>query len=115
MAAKPRAEIRFKNTKVDGKFLNQINREWFRYLEENPTALLKKGKKYKIDQKCIYEFSLDEKNFLELESLKIFKQKNKDNFDFNLAAIDFLKRYYLELKQKDQKKPMRIEFLYYAF
>ena len=115
IAGKPRAEIHFKNAKVERKFVNQISRMWLKYLEEFPSVLNKKGKSYKIDQKCVYEVELDEKGFVDLDSMRLVKHKNKDNFDFNLAAVDFLKRYFVQIDHKDKKKPIKLEFIYYAF
>ena len=68
---------------------------------------------YRVDQSCEFEFALNDKSELHIDSLKLSEHKN--NFDYNLKAIEFLRENPLKLKKKKADKASSIKFLYFAF
>ncbi len=119
-ATVPYAEIKFKNLKLDSKQKIQIDNAWFRYLKENQKALYSNDKnaikqKYKSDQFCRFNGELLSDGSIDLDSLKL--EKHKKNFEFNLAAIDFLRKhdYKFANGKKNPNKKIKASFAYYSF
>lgn len=110
----PRAFLKFHNLEIENSVKKDIQEKWTKFLNENPEVLLKPNKKYKIDQYCSFSFDLNAKTEeIEVNSIKLLKHKN--NFDYNLKAIEFLKTNNFKLKKKNPEKLGEIEMFYRAF
>ncbi len=119
LASLPSAEIKLKNIKLEKSLKNRINKNWTSYLKEKPQLLQKDKKgtvqKYKSDQLCVFNGELLEDGSIDLNSLKL--EKHRNNFDYNLAAIDFLRREDYKFPQGKKKtgEKVKLEFSYLSF
>ncbi len=119
LASMPSAEIKLKNIKLEKSLKNRINKNWTSYLKEKPQLLEKDKKglvqKYKSDQFCVFNGELLEDGSIDLNSLKL--EKHRNNFDYNLAAIDFLRREDYKFPQGKKKAGEKVilEFRYLSF
>lgn len=111
--ATPQYKINIKNAKVTKAKRQEIWESWVRFLRKNREVLLKPGKEYTVDHKCKFEARLDDKGFVDIESLEL--GKHSGNFAYNLKVVEYLKKNPLELKIKKKDKPLELEFIYLAF
>jgi hypothetical protein len=110
----PRSLLKLHNIDLIEEEKLRLSKSWTRFLKTHPEALLKKGKNYKVDQYCSFSFEPDpETHEIDINSIKLLKHKN--NFDFNLKAIEFLKQQNFKAKKENPDKPVEIEMLYFAF
>lgn len=110
----PKAEVDVKNSKLNNRKLEELDQAWFLFLEDKTEVLRPKGKKYTVDQSSAFTIDTNENGDLLYPTLKRIKQK-RENPDFNLAAIEFLRNQNINLKKKNAEKPITINFKYYAF
>ncbi len=122
LATAPYAEIKFENLKISRKLQKRINREWFAHLKNKKELLYNLDKtsnqkqNYKSDQVCLFNGDLLEDGSIDLSSLKLIKQKT-NNFDYNLAAIDFLRTaaYKFPEGKKQKNSKIKLSFRYFSF
>lgn len=112
--ARASAKISLKNVKMQRKAKNVLNQDWFDYLGENEEILRKPGKEYKVDQKLVIQFNMNEENDINFDSLKITKDK-KNNIPYNLKALEFLRKNADKLQVKKADKPVIAKFIYLSF
>lgn len=110
----PKAEFDVKNSKLSTKKLEELDQAWFLFLEDKREVLLAKGKSYTIDQASSFTIESNTNGDLLYSTLKKLKEK-RENPDYNLAAIEFLRSQNLNLKKKKDDKPITVSFKYYAF
>jgi hypothetical protein len=119
LASMPSAEIKLKNIKLEKALKNRINKGWTAYLKEKPQLLQKDKKgvvqKFKSDQLCVFNGELLEDGSVDLASLKL--EKHRNNFDYNLGAIEFLRReeYKFPQGKKKANEKVILEFKYLSF
>lgn len=113
-AGDPRSKIKFKNIKIEKKDLGRLNRAFKSFLDQNRQALLKADKDYTVDQYCSFEAQANINGGLDIDSLKLAKHKN--NFAYNLKALEFLQAQSpLPVEIKSYKKPIVVKLYYYSF
>lgn len=124
-SAGPQAFLKYDNVKIlqaldetnkdlkQKKMIRKVNQAWMDFLDESPAVLLKKNSDYRIDQKCVVEFDLDNEGSVNFDSIKILK-KSHDNSAFALKALEFLRTSEMNFKKTDDD-PAKITFKYWAF
>lgn len=109
----PSGVIKLHNAKIIKSNTDRIGNQWLHFLNEKPEILKSKTKNFKEDQYCKFTAKLNAEGQLDLDSLKL--QKHKNNFLYNLRAIEFLRANNPKFKIKNPKKLIEIEFKYFAF
>ncbi len=116
----PHADIKYTNLKVERKLKKQISKDWAEFLKAKPNILYKTGKDgkieaYKSDQVCVFNGELLETGALSLDTLKL--EKHQQNFNYNIAIIDFLRQgdYKFPSGKKKADQKLKLEFKYYSF
>lgn len=113
LAIYPSGTIKLHNAKLISHKKDALSNAWLKYLEADPKILYQKDKDYKIDQYCSYTIETDPQGSFVLDSIKLLKHKN--NIDYNLKTIQFLRERKIKVKQKNSSKPIEIEFIYSSF
>jgi len=113
IASLPYAEVKFNNLIIDKKLKNRINKDWNLFLKDRSHVLHKADTSTKSDQICRFNGQLLESGAIDLNSLKL--EKHKQNFNYNLAAIEFLRAGDYKFSLKDPKSKLQITFKYYSF
>ncbi len=114
-AVYPSAYVKLRNAKVD-EVVNRdiLDESLLKFLELKPDIMKPKGKPYKVDQSCSFTAELDaEGQHIDLNSMKLLKHKN--NLDYNLRVIEFLREHPIRMQKKNPDKPIIIKFVYLAF
>jgi len=109
----PSGVIKLHNAKILKSNSDRLGSQWLHFLDEKPEILKSKTKNFKEDQYCKFSAQLNEDGQINLDSLKLLKHKN--NFLYNLRAIEFLRANSFKFQIKNPKKLMEIEFKYFAF
>lgn len=109
----PNGVIKLHNAKLLKRDIEKLGDQWLAFLQEEPDLLKAKDKDYKVDQYCSFTAKLDADGHVDLNSLKLLK--HKDNFAYNLRAIEFLRANTIVFEQKNNNKDIEIEFKYFAF
>jgi hypothetical protein len=109
----PSGVVKLHNAKIQKSNSEKLGDQWLEFLDEKPEILKSKTKNFKEDQYCKFSAQLNNDGQIILDSLKLLKHKN--NFQYNLRAIEFLRANNPKFKIKDFKKLIEIEFKYFAF
>jgi hypothetical protein len=109
----PSGTIKIHNAKVKSISREKLDKQWFDYIYEYPEVLTPEGKKYKVDHYCSYSLELDTEGKILIDSIKLLK--HKQNFKYNLKAIQFLRENPLVLHKANPDKPVELEFIYESF
>ena len=109
----PSGKVKIHNAKLQSLSHEKLDRQWFDYIDEYPEILIPENKKYKIDQYCRYSMELDADGKIILDSIGLLK--HRQNFQYNLKAIQFLRENPLVLKRKNLNKPVELELIYESF
>ncbi len=110
----PSGKVKIHNAKLKSIIKEKLDKQWFEFIYEYPEILTPEGKKYKVDQYCSFSFNLDSEGHIIIDSIKLLK--HKQNFKYNLKAIQFLKETPLTFaKGKDASKPVEVELIYESF
>lgn len=106
-----------KNNKGFKKANKKINKLWGDFLLANREALKKPGKDYTVDQFCSFTSEMGKSKVMDMGKLVL--DKHKDNFAYNLKALEFLQTLNedlsLRFKVKNPEKPVLVKLYYYAF
>ncbi len=109
----PSGTIKIHNAKLKSISREKLDKQWFDYIYEHTEVLIPEGKKYKVDQYCSYSLELDADGKILIDSIKLLK--HKQNFKYNLKAIQFLRENPLVLRRVNADKPVELEFIYESF
>ena len=110
----PRAFVKFRNAKIDRALKRSLDRDWTFFTQDNSEILYNKSEhKYKNDQFCRFTFETDSEHKIIDESIKL--AKHKQNFAYNLKAIEFLRSYDIVVQAKKKSEPIEVDFCYKAF
>ncbi len=109
------ALIKTKNLKLSHSQKKRINKEWTLYLKEKSSVLYPRdasGLKaaYRSDQLCIFNGELLDDGAVNLDSLKL--EKHNNNFEYNLAAIEFLRRQNYKFPNAKKKTDKKIVLIF---
>lgn len=109
----PSGIIKIHNAKLKSMGIEKLNKKWFEFIYEYPEVLTPAGKKYKVDQYCSFSLELDTNGNIMANSIKLLK--HKQNFKYNLKAIQFLKETEVVFTKVDATKPVELEMIYESF
>ncbi len=116
-AGTPYAKVVVKNLKIEKSEKKKLSRLWNNLLLENRKALVKPNKNYTVDQFCSFKGTLpEEKGKIDITLLKLYK--HKENFDYNILALDFLSSLNekeFNFKTKNPKKEVEFKLYYFAY
>lgn len=113
-AGLPKYILKFDNIVQKRKALVPILKDWEFYLKDHDEILYNKSThKYKNDQFCRFSFELDEKKNIDKNSIKMLD--SKENFAFNLGALDFLQNTAFHFKKVDEEKPILVNMRYQSY
>ena len=109
----PSGKVKVHNAKLKSIAAEKLDKKWFEFIYEYPEVLTPEAKKYKVDQYCSYSLKLDADGHVVIDSIKLLK--HKQNFKYNLKAIQFLRETEIVLSQINADKPVELEFIYESF
>ncbi len=109
----PSGIVKIHNAKLKSIGIEKLNKKWFEFIYEYPEVLTPEGKKYKVDQYCSFSLELNSNGNIMIDSIKLLK--HKQNFKYNLKAIQFLKETELTFSKIDATKPVELEMIYESF
>ena len=113
-AGLPSYTLKFKNINQKRKAFAPLIQDWEFYVKDHEQILYNKpSHKFKNDQFCSFSFDLNEKQEINKQSIKLLE--HKENYTFNLAALDFLQNISFHFKKTNPESPITIELSYKAY
>ncbi len=114
IAGLPKYLLKFENVVQKRKALVPIIKDWEFYLKDHDEILYNKPThKFKNDQFCRFSFDLDEKKNIDKKSIKMLD--SKENYAFNLGALDFLQNTAFHFRKQDEEKSIIVDMRYQSY